>query len=195
MKHRFILGILALFLITTNFVSCNKDDNDKWYDSRPDGGSFYTGNGLRFYYVDEEGNDLINPKDFSTLPVSSLEPLNSQPVIESFNRNYSYNNEQNTIQYNESTGLYEFFTFAFGDSRHSNYTFYVYYKGIADRMDVTFQYQDHKVDNGRYYISNIISWSVNSVEVYNIEKPAMRKYVYLVKKSDGTTKVILDEFK
>ncbi|NDV81450.1 hypothetical protein [Bacteroides sp. 51] len=193
MKTKPFFGILILFLSTICFVSCNDDNSNKWYDSMSDGGPFYTGSVLRFYYVDEEGNDLINPEDFSTLPVTSLKQLDSQPVIESYDRHYNYNNEYNHIQYNEYTGLYNFFTFAFGDSRQSNYTFYVYYKGVADRMDVTFQYQDYKVNSGQDYISSTISWSVNGVEVYNIEKPSMRKYVYLVKKSDGTTSVVIDE--
>ncbi len=193
MKTKFFFGILVLFLCTINFVSCNDDESDKWYDSMPDGDPFHTGNVLRFCYVDEEGNDLINPEDYSTLPVSSLEQLDSQPVIESLYKDYLYNDEYNSVIYNENKELYEFFTFAFGDSRRSNYTFYVYYNGTADQMDVTFQYQNHKVDGGLFYASNITSWSVNNVEVYNIEKPTMRKYVYLVKKSDGTTSVVLDE--
>ena len=60
-------------------------------------------------------------------------------------------------------------------------------------MDVTFQYQNYKVDNGLDYASNIISWHVNGTEVYNINKPAIRKYIYLVKKSDGTTNVVPEE--
>ena len=193
MKTNFIFGILVLFFGTLSFVSCNDDDSDKWYDSIPDGTPFHTGNVLRFFYVDEVGNDLINPEDYSTLPVSSLEQLDSQPIIESLYKNSRYNNEYNSILFNENKRLYEFFTYAFGDSRRSNYTFYVYHKGVADKMDVTFQYQDYKVDNGLYYASNIISWKVNDKEVYNIKNPAIRKYVYLVKKSDGTTNVVLDE--
>ena len=189
MKTKIFFGILVLFLGTINFVSCNDDDSDMWYDRMPDGGAFHTGNVLRFFYVDEDGNDLIDPKDYSTLPVSSLEKLESQPVIESLYEDYLYNDEYNNI----NKGLYEFFTYAFGDSRQNDYTFYVYHNGVADKMDVTYQYQDRKVDGGLYYLSNIISWSVNDVEVYNIKNPAMRKYVRLVKKSDGTTEVVIDE--
>lgn len=196
MKTKFFFGILVLFLGTINFISCNDDDSDKWYDSMPDGGPFHTGNVMRFFYVDEDGNDLIDLEDYSTLPVSSLEQLDSQPVIEELYKNYSYNNDYNSVVYNENKGLYEFFTFAFGDSRQSNYTFYVYHNGVADKMDITFQYQDHKVDGGLYYASRNITWNVNDTEVYNvnnIDKPTMRKYVYLVKKPDGTTEVVIDE--
>ena len=193
MKTKFIFGTLVLFLSTISFVSCSDDDSDRWYDKMQDGGLFHTGNQMRFFYVDEEGNDLIDPEDLNTLPVSSLTQLESQPVIESFDYNQSYNNEHNNILYNKDKEAYEFFTYAFGDSRQSNYTFYVYHNGVADKMDVTFKYQNHKVDGGLYYASNIISWSVNDVEVYNMKKPTMRKYVYLVKKSDGTTEVVIDE--
>ncbi|MDD2245176.1 MAG: hypothetical protein PHR13_11295 [Dysgonamonadaceae bacterium] len=190
-KNLLILGVISFVIL---FTGCNNDDDmDRWYDSMPDGGLFHTGNALRFFYVDEGGNDLIDPDDFSTLPVSSLELLESQPVIEDFESNQRYNNSYNSILYNKEKGLHEFFTYAFGDSRQSNYTFYVYYKGVADKMDVTFKYQDHKVDGGLYYASNNISWSVNGVEVYNINKPAIIKYVRLVKKSNGTTEVVIEE--
>ena len=189
-KNSILMAVLSLAIC---FAGCNDDDSNRWYDSMPDGGEFHTGNVLRFFYVDEEGNDLINPEDLTTLPVSSLEQLDSQPVIEAYDYHQRYNNELNDVLYNESEGLHEFFTYAFGDSRQSNYTFYVYHNGVADKMDVTFQYQDHKVDGGLYYASNIISWSVNDVEVYTIKKPAMRKYVRLVKKADGTTDVVMNE--
>lgn len=139
MKTKFIFGTLVLFLSTISFVSCSDDDSDRWYDKMQDGGLFHTGNQMRFFYVDEEGNDLIDPEDLSTLPVSSLTQLESQPVIESFDYNQSYNNEHNNILYNKDKEAYEFFTYAFGDSRQSNYTFYVYHNGVADKMDVTLQ--------------------------------------------------------
>lgn len=60
-------------------------------------------------------------------------------------------------------------------------------------MNVIFQYQDHKVDNELYYANSIISWSVNGIEAYNIKEPAIRKYIYLVKKTDATIDVFLDE--
>lgn len=189
-KNSILMAVLSLLIC---FAGCNDDDSNRWYDSMSDGGEFHTGNVLRFFYVDEEGNDLINPEDLTTLPVSSLEQLDSQPVIEAYDYDQRYNNELNNVIYNESEGLHEFFTYAFGDSRQSNYTFYVYHNGVADKMDVTFQYQDRKVDGGLYYASNIISWSVNDVEVYTIKKPAMRKHVRLVKKADGTTDVVMDE--
>ena len=189
-KNSIMMGVLSLVIF---FAGCNDDDSNKWYDSMPDGGLFHTGTQLRFFYVDEEGNDLLDPKDYATLPVSSIEKLNSQPVIKELYKGFRYNNDYNTVVYNEHKGLHEFFTYAFGDSRKSNYTFYVYRNGVADKMDVTFQYQDYKVDGGSQYASNNISWSVNGVEVYNIKKPAMRVYVRLIKKSDGTTEVVVEK--
>lgn len=189
-KNLILMGALSLIIC---FAGCNDDDSNRWYDSMPDGDPFHTGTPLRFFYVDEDGNDLIDPEDYSTLPVSSLEELDSQPVIGELYKDYSYNNDYNSVVYNKYRGLHEFFTYAFGDSRQSSYTFYVYHNGVADKMDVTFQYQNKKVDGGRFYASNNTSWSVNGVEVYNIKKPAMRVYVRLVKKSDGTTEVVIDE--
>ncbi len=195
MKTKIFFRILVLFLGTINFVSCNDDKSDMWYDSMPDGGPFYTGNVMRFFYVDEDGNDLINPEDLTTLPVSSRERLNSQPVIEAYDYRQEYNDELNKVSFNKEKGLHEFFTYALGDSRQSRYTFYVYHNGVADKMDLTFQYQNHKVDGGLYYASRNITWNVNDIEVYNENKPnpSVTKYVYLVKKSDGTTEVVIDK--
>lgn len=189
-KKAMLMGALSLIIC---FAGCNDDDSNRWYDSMPDGGLFHTGNYLRFFYVDEDGKDLIDPENLSTLPVSSIELLDSQPIVEAYDYRNKYNEELNSVSFNEQKGLNEFFTYAFGDSRQSNYTFYVCHNGVADKMEVTFQYQDHKVDGGLYYASSIISWSVNGVEVYNIKKPSMRVYVRLVKKSDGTTEVVVDE--
>ena len=41
-------------------------------------------------------------------------------------------------------------------------------------------------------LSRNLTWSVNGVEVYNVKKPAMIVYVRLVKKSDGTTEVVIE---
>lgn len=190
MKTKLFFGIFVLFLGAFCLVGCN-EDSDKWYDKMPDGAPFHTGNFLRFFYVDEEGNDLIDLKDFSTLPVSSLVELNSQPNIKLLYKEYRYNDNYNSVEYNEHKGLHEFFTFAFGDSRQSNFTFYVYYKGVADKMDLTFQYQDHKDSEG--YYTSIISWKVNGIEVYDNRILVMRRYVRLVKRMDGTTEVIIDK--
>lgn len=103
---------------------------------------------------------INNLEDLTTLPISSLEELDSQPIIEDFENNQRYNNQYNNIFYNKEKGLHEFFSYAFGDSRQSNSTFYVYYNGV---------------------------------EVYNIDKPAIIKYIRLVKKSDGTTDIVIDE--
>ncbi|NMA73040.1 MAG: hypothetical protein GX963_02525 [Bacteroidales bacterium] len=187
-KNLIFMGVLSLVIC---FAGCNDDDSNRFYDSMPDGGLFHTGTGLRFFYVDEDGNDLIDPENLSTLPVSSRELLESQPVIESYDYRDRYNEELNRVSFNEQKGLNEFFTYALGDSRKSNYTFYVYHNGVADKMEVTFQYEDKKVDGG-FYLSRNLTWSVNGVEVYNVKKPAMIVYVRLVKKSDGTTEVVIE---
>lgn len=194
MKTKNLFGILVLFLVAINFVGCNDDDN-RWYDSMKDGGLFHAGTHLRFFYVDEDGNDLIDLENLNTLPVSSREILDSQPVIEAYDYGNYYNGELNHVIYNENKELNEFFTFALGDSRHSNYTFYVYHNGVADKMEVTFQYEDKKVDGGLFYLSRNLFWRVNGVEVYNVNKPnsLIREYVYLVKKKDGTTEVVVDK--
>ena len=192
MKAKNLLKTLVILLCAINFISCNDDVDDRWYDKMPDGGLFHSGHSLRFFYVDEAGNDLIDPTDLSTLPVSNIEQL--EPAMpESLRKDVWYNSDLNCILYNKEEKKYEFFTFAFGDSRRSNYTFYVFHKGNADQMDVTFKYQSDKVNGGQDYASIITSWKVNGKEIYTDKDTALRKYIFLIKKSDGTTSISFGE--
>ena len=134
-KRLFRIALFTFFAV--GLAACNKDDGERWYDSMKDGGPFQTGHWVRFYYIDSEGNDLIDPNDPATLPVSSetrldvppAPPTNFDAVAEGY---YRYNDHKNDIQYDKVEGLYCFFTFAFGDSRYGDYDFYVYFEGVPD---------------------------------------------------------------
>ncbi len=191
MKTKTFLRTGLLLLCTACMISCNDDEENRWYDSMPDGGPFYEGHVLRFFYVDEEGNDLIEPTDLSTLPISTIEETVPE-APESLSSGLQYNNKLNSIVYNEDKKLYQFFSFAYGDSRYSSYTFYVYHKGKADRMDVTFEYQSKKVNAGQDYLAMATSWKVNGEVIWTDKEKVYRKYIYLVKKQDGTTSVVFD---
>ena len=75
MKTNNLFGIWLLFLCATVLSGCNnyllngkdgdeeEDNEEVWYNNIPEGNFFSRGNTLRFYYIDEKGNDLINPSD------------------------------------------------------------------------------------------------------------------------------------
>ena len=72
MKTNNLFGIWLLFLCATVLSGCNnyllngkdgdeeEDNEEVWYNNIPEGNFFSRGNTLRFYYIDEKGNDLIN---------------------------------------------------------------------------------------------------------------------------------------
>lgn len=155
----------------------------------PDGKPFHTGNIIRFFYVDENGNDLINPKDLSSLPVSTREKVGHPPKVSKVQYNGYYNNNLNRITYNENKKLHEFFTFALGDSKQSKSVFNVYHKGSIDEMEIVFRYQSGKTEGGTRYLSTITSWKVNGNLIYTNSEHLLIKDIYLVKKTDGTTSI------
>ena len=185
-----LLWIFAA-LATMAFAGCNnKVEEVQWYDGFEDGGPFKAGNFLRFIYVDENGNDLIDPSDLSTLPVASDKLLDSEPEIPGDYDPESgwYCDELNQIAFNDYRQHYEYFTWVYGDSRRSDYTFYVYFKGQPDRMDVRHKYVDQRDEDG-YYYSTVVQWQVNGVTVYPNRYSQWYTYVYICKSSDGSTSI------
>ena len=70
MKTSILSGAVLFFFTLAVMTACN-DDGEEWHGSMKDGGPFLTGNSVRFYYVDAEGNDLIDRNDPATFPVST----------------------------------------------------------------------------------------------------------------------------
>lgn len=196
MKTNILSRAVLFFFTLTAMTACN-DDGEEWHDSMKDGGPFLTGNSVRFYYVDAEGNDLIDRNDPATFPVSTDTLPDVPPAISDIynpEENYvEYNDRVNSVVFSEKESLNEFFTFAYGDSRQSTHTFYVCFKGKCDTMEVTYRYDGSKVTDvwGRpVYSSQILSWKVNGQPVYSLdtwEHGMYHRNVYLCKDADGNT--------
>lgn len=188
-----IVSILSLLLLAA-VSGCNRvSDDERWYDGFPDGGLFTSGNFMRFVYVDNDGRDLVDPSDLSTLPVASRYLLDAPPEIPlDYDPNTGrYGDDMNDLAFNQYRGYHEYFTWAYGDSRRSDYTFYVYFKGVPDKMEVRFKYRNYRNADG-YYSCTIVQWKVNGVTVYprkDSDTGFMRYYVYLRKSADGSTSV------
>lgn len=197
MKTSILSGIILFFFAAVWLMACN-DGEDEWYSSMKDGGPFMSGNQVRFYYVDAEGNDLIDRNDPTTFPVSSDTLTDVQPAVSDIytpEETYAeYNNRINSVFFSEKESLNEFFTFAYSDSRQSTHTFYVYFRGKCDTMEVTYRYDGYKVTdvicNRLIYSSQILSWKVNGQTVYSLDtwKHGINHCkVYLQKDADGNT--------
>ncbi|MCD8166162.1 MAG: hypothetical protein LUE93_08575 [Bacteroides sp.] len=164
----------------------------------PDGSPFWAGNFVRFYYVDEQGNNLINPDDLTTLSISSEKLLDTPPAPPADLVNISrYNNRINSVVYSEYEGLYEFFTYAYGDSRFSEFTFYVYFEGVPVEMEIKHRYQSDKyedmVANEPKYLSDIVWWKANGVTIYSRENPSYHRKVMVQKGADGNLTISVKE--
>ena len=97
MKTKYLSGLVLLLLLAVGFASCN-DDEEHWYDSMKDGRPFFSGHVVRFYFIDEEGHDLIN---MIALPISSKTLLDTPPAppteFATTTDGLWYNNEINNI--------------------------------------------------------------------------------------------------
>lgn len=192
MKTGKLLGMLLFVLGTFSLMGCNDemtDEEEGWYDSIPDGNFFSRGNTVQFYYIDENGNSLINPENKETFPVSWREEIEN-PIerTEDLQEHGNYNGNHNWILYDEEEKLYYCTVSAYGDERQSTYSFPIYVNGEKDAMQITYKYTDRDVIGGKYW-AKIISWKYNGVHVYSDDDEPCKKV--FIKKANGKTTVSL----
>ncbi|WP_293716968.1 hypothetical protein [uncultured Parabacteroides sp.] len=207
MKTNYLSGILSLLFCVVGLTNCNDhlvNPNEKdpeggggegteaWMDSIPDGSFFGRANTLRLYYIDEKGNSLINPDDPNTYPVSWSNKLEN-PIERTNDRQADlgtdiirYNGNHNWIYLDEGENLYYCTLSAYGDERHSTYTFPIYVNGDTDQLDVTYKYTDKDVIGGKYY-AKIVSWKYNGTHIYSDDDEHDKKV--FIRKSEGKTTV------
>lgn len=210
MKATNLFGLQFLMVYAISLSSCNdylldpkkekpgnEYNEEVWYDNIPDGNFFSRANTLRFYYIDAEGNSLINPYDPNTYPVSWSEALEN-PIERTYDwKNWnpkpyypaiSYNGNHNWIYFDEEENLYYSGISAYGDERQSSYTFPIYVNGDTDQMEITYKYTNDGVIGGEYW-AKIISWKYNGTHVYSDDEEQEMKV--FIKKSNGETTISL----
>lgn len=210
MKATNLFGLQFLMVCAISLSSCNdylldpkkekpgnEYNEEVWYDNIPDGNFFSRANTLRFYYIDAEGNSLINPYDPNTYPVSWSEALEN-PIERTYDwKNWnpkpyypaiSYNGNHNWIYFDEEENLYYSGISAYGDERQSSYTFPIYVNGDTDQMEITYKYTNDGVIGGEYW-AKIISWKYNGTHVYSDDEEQEMKV--FIKKSNGETTISL----
>lgn len=182
--------ILAVCCLA-GFTGCS-DDDGSWYDSVPGGGDFERGNTVQFYYIDENGNDLLDPSDLTTLPIRCAGNTAVPSVPDDYNAEYGfYNGSLDHLSYDKTEGLHFYSTCAWGDQQYSNAVFYVYFKGDFDRMDLTYIYTNRDVIGGDGWWSKIVSWKVNGTHVYSDDDELYKKV--FIRKAAGKTSVTVDK--
>ncbi|MCD8264193.1 MAG: hypothetical protein LUD02_08570 [Tannerellaceae bacterium] len=105
MKTGKFLSKCLLLCMALVMSACGDDD----YISSIENGEFFArANSVRFYYLDSEGNDLINPKDLTTLPFSyyESEELPQEVIIPDDYKDGFYNKNWNTVFFDQEEGLY-----------------------------------------------------------------------------------------
>lgn len=162
---------------------------DGWYDSMPNGGKFLRANTVRFYYIDKRGNDLIDPDDVNTLPVTSdVELDDATELRQDYNKETIgfYNKNRNSICYDSEEQLYYSTIYAYGDSRQSSYTFFVYANDNVDKLTVRYKHTDKDIVGGDSW-STIISWRYNGEHIYSDEEKVYYKKIFITRDNGKTS--------
>lgn len=203
MKLNKLSTVFLLFLCLINFTGCNdyllsekdeeKEDEEEWFDYIPDGDTFVEdGRALRFYYIDEKGNGMIDPNNADTYPVSWRETLD-YPI--SMTRDYDrasgyYNAGFNRIAYDPEEGMYYATLLIYGDERQSSYTFPVHAFGYTDWINIAYLYSYNIIGGSRYF-HKVISWEYNGTYIYSDEE----EYLYengkriFIRRNNGKTDI------
>ena len=169
---------------------------DDFSDEIPVGLSFYTGCPVAFYFMDEDGEELVDPTDPDTFPLAFSTRVK---IISSGKQDFSvFETEENgspLIRYNDNTNSlwkdpeqqrWTFRTWLWGRTKEPDYTMYVYVGSQEDSLSVSYKYLqagDPGYENlpaGSKWGVEILSMRYNGVEVYKgnengkvfIEKPS-----------------------
>ena len=203
MKTKSWFNLLFLLLCSIHLISCNsyllsekdreKEEEVEWYDSISNGVSFLQGNTLRFYYIDKNGNDLINLNNPATFPVSWWEDLDN-PIehTKDFSINqFFYNSSHNSIDYDAEEGLYYCTITAYGDEKQNTYSFPVHVNGSIDRMNITYKYTNDIFSSASPVYHKIVCWEYNGTYIYSDDDEYEYGKKVFIKKYDGKTIVSL----
>jgi len=83
---------ILLFVVMSLLVSCEKEKSTLPQEAHNQHGVFYRANSLKFYYIDENGNSLIDLNDTTSFPVTYIDTIELPVNYEQFGINgYIYN--------------------------------------------------------------------------------------------------------
>lgn len=190
MKIRQFLATLLLLAGAVALGGCS-DEYDPYYHSVPGGGYAYRANDVHFYYVNPEGNSLIDKTLPATFPLPCADREGQLPIPEPDEYGYYSSGTWTSCQIAVDEAGMPFFKCYFPiDQSTDTYTFYVYSNGSFDRFDLSYGYTNDGV-GGDGWVTHVLSLKINGQHVYSDEEAGSQNTycsVY-VQKSDAGTRV------
>lgn len=189
--------MLLLAVCTGMTASCIDWGSKNPSGEIPVGVIFYTTvPGLTFFFVDEEGKDLVSLADRLSWPIASPEEMSAEQrslAVEQCTQSprsdglvyYIYNDKFNAICQDYETKLWGFSTYLWGKTREPERTTYLYRPdGSLDKLQVTYEYlsSDEGTFDGVGWAVNILSVKYNGIEVFDGNETGK---VFIQKPSQG----------
>ena len=182
------MGMLLLWVGALGLAGCS-DENDGYYRSVPGGGYAYRANTVHFYYLDKDGNSLIDETLPGTFPLPCADKEAQLPVPEVDEYGYYSSGDWTSCQIRVDEAGMPYFSCCFPvDQSTDTYSFYVYSSGSFDRFDLKYGYTDDAIGGDGWY-AHVLSLKINGQHVYSDEEEreagAYCK-VYMQKADKGT---------
>lgn len=197
-----LLSLACTLALCASLVSGCDWFNDADKDTTiPEGVLFFTNANLVFYFVDGEGNDLVDILNQETFPVVYPEQvsgnflrevvLNAEAATVGSKVYKVYTSGHNWLYEDDEEGHIAFGTHMWGKTVELSYTEYVYVDGAMDSICVDYRYvtdsADARVAGGGWAV-DVMSVRYNEVEVFAgnengkvfIEKPSRDETVVKV---------------
>ena len=193
MRTRWLWGWLVHVVGALGFSGCS-DEADGLYHSVPGGGFGDRENTVHFYYVDGEGNSLVDEANPTTYPIhcdeTDVEPSAPEEADE-YGYYYPANWTNCRLGMDDEGKIYFNLSFPIDESTNT-YSFHVYSNGSFDRFELLYGYTNDAVDGNGWY-THVLSLKINGQHVYSDEekRDAESAYckVYLRKSAAGTQEV------
>ena len=196
--------VLRAFLFLCLFAGCTAGCNfitPSQEGTIPAGVIFYTGCPVAFYFVDEDGADLVNFDQPQTYPTVFRVPtdglgreracMNIQTIRQSGIDYYVYNDGSNWFWKDPDEQKCAFQTYLWGKTVNTEAKIYVYanHSANADSLLIKYKYLTPTADNdlgGSTWGVDVLSVKYNEVEVFENNETGK---AFIVKPSQGKTTV------
>ena len=175
------LYVFLLFLACFLLPGCDLFEfNNNGEEEIPSGLSFYTSvPGLSIFFVDGEGDDLIDLESRETWPLATPNPLGSHSLEEytgaatqysiGSETCWSYCNDSNILWFDKETNLVGFRSFLWGKTVEPEFTTWVYQGSALDSIKVGFTYvtaAESEIQGGSWSVK-VHSIKYNGIEILN----------------------------
>lgn len=199
MNKTVVRTLLFLILAAFSTAACN------WFDpiedgKIPQGVIFYTGCPVVFYFVNEDGEDLVNIERPATYPAVFRVPAGeddqdrARQTIQTIRRSqvdyYVYNEGSNWLWKDSDEQRIAFQTYLWGKTVNTDAKIYVYgsQNAAADSLQIKYKYTTaaENPDLEGTWGVDVLSIKYNEVEVFENNKTGK---VFIVKPSQGETSV------